>query len=136
MLAVKGVGVDAVDDFAPVAGPVAVNPLEVHRSGVVKLTLALAVVVEREVNIHRIAEDGTVTDENGTYTIDENDKTIDIDVDVICANTWIGTKSGKLKILALDNDGLRIALPNGDGYAYSLNYYSERKREFDDATPC
>ena len=47
MLAVKGVGVDAVDDFAPVAGPVAVNPLEVHRSGVVKLTLALAVVVER-----------------------------------------------------------------------------------------
>lgn len=88
-----------------------------------------------KVNIHRIAEDGTVTDETGTYTINENDKTIDIDVDVICANTWIGTKSGKLKILALDNDGLRIALPNGDGYAYSLNYYSERKREFDDATP-
>lgn len=88
-----------------------------------------------KVNIHRIAEDGTATDETGTYTIDETDKTIDIDINVLCANTWIGTKSGKLKILALDNDGLRIALPNGDGYAYSLNYYSERKREFDDATP-
>lgn len=83
--------------------------------------------------IHRIAEDGTVTDETGTYSVDENDKTITIDIDILHGNTWIGTKKGKLNILALDNDGLRIALPDGD-YGYAINYYSERKREFDDAT--
>lgn len=83
-----------------------------------------------KVNIHRIAEDGTVTDETGNYTIDENEKAIDIDIPVLCANTWVGTKSGKLKILALDADGLRIALPNGDGYAYSVNYFNENKRGF------
>lgn len=87
-----------------------------------------------KVNIHRIAEDGTVTDETGDYTIDESAKTIDINVDVLCGNTWLGTKQGKLNILSLTTDGLQIALPDGD-YGYSLNYYSERKREFDDATP-
>lgn len=51
---------------------------------------------------------------------------IDIDIDVLCANTWIGTKSGKLNILSLTADGLQIALPDGD-YGYSLNYYSQAK---------
>lgn len=78
------------------------------------------------VNIHRIAEDGTVTDETGKFTIDEANKVIDIDIDVLCANTWIGTKSGKLNILSLTADGLQIALPDGD-YGYSLNYYSQAK---------
>lgn len=86
------------------------------------------------VNIHRIAEDGTVTDETGTYTIDEKNVVLNIDVNILCGNTWLGNKSGALKILALDNDGLRIAIPDGD-YGYAVNYYSERKREFDDAVP-
>lgn len=82
------------------------------------------------VNIHRIAEDGTVTDETGKFTIDEANKVIDIDIDVLCANTWIGTKSGKLNILSLTADGLQIALPDGD-YGYSLNYYSQAKADAD-----
>lgn len=85
------------------------------------------------VNIHRIAEDGTVTDDKGKYTVDTKAKTITIDKDVLAANTWLGTKSGTLNILTLTDDQLQIALPAGDGtYAYSLNYYSEAKRQKDD----
>lgn len=86
------------------------------------------------VNIHRIAEDGTVTDETGKFTIDEADKVIDIDLNVLCANTWLGTKKGKLNILSLTADGLQIALPDGD-YGYSLNYYSQTKADADAQIP-
>lgn len=86
------------------------------------------------VNIHRIAEDGTVTDETGKFTIDEADKVIDIDLDLLCANTWLGTKKGKLNILSLTADGLQIALPDGD-YGYSLNYYSQTKADADAQIP-
>ena len=82
------------------------------------------------VNIHRLTDDGTATDESGKYTIDETNKVIDIDINVLCANTWLSTKKGKLNILSLTSDGLQIALPDGD-YGYSLNYYSESKRKTD-----
>ncbi len=84
------------------------------------------------VNIHRIAEDGTVSDEVANYSIDENAKTITIDKDVIAANTWLGTKSGTLNILSLNDNQLQIALPDG-AYGYSLNYYSDSKRIADEA---
>lgn len=84
------------------------------------------------VNVHRIAEDGTVTDEVGTFTIDEVEKTITIDVDVIHGNTWLPSKKGTLKILTLTEYGTQIMLDAGDGtYGYALNYYSERKVEAD-----
>ena len=60
---------------------------------------------------------------------------IDIDINVLCANTWVAVKSGKLNILSLTSDGLQIALPNNDGYAYSVNYYSQRKAEADTKIP-
>lgn len=71
------------------------------------------------VNIHRLTDDGVATDETGKYTIDEANKVIDIDINVLCANTWVAGKSGKLNILSLTSDGLQIALPNTDEYAYS-----------------
>lgn len=37
------------------------------------------------VNIHRIAEDGTVTDETTKFTIDEANKVIDIDINTCFA---------------------------------------------------
>ena len=37
--------------------------------------------------------------------------------------------------MTLTSDGLQIALPNGDGYAYSVNYYSQRKAEADAMIP-
>ena len=85
------------------------------------------------VNIHRLTDDGVATDETGKYTIDEANKVIDIDINVLCANTWV--KSGKLNILSLTSDGLQIALPNTDEYAYSVNYYSQRKAEADAKIP-
>ncbi|MBQ7420252.1 MAG: hypothetical protein IJV17_05890 [Prevotella sp.] len=84
-----------------------------------------------KVFIHRLTDDGQATDEEGTFTIDETNKTVTIDINILCANTWIGTKSGTLHILALDEDGLRIALPADNTYAYSLNYYSQAKAEKD-----
>lgn len=90
------------------------------------------------VNIHRgvVGDDSKVAsyvDETGHFTIDESDMTINIDVDVICGHTWLGTKQGKLKILELTDEGMRIALPSGDGYAYAVNYYNEEKRAADEA---
>jgi len=86
--------------------------------------------------VHRIAEDGTVTDETGTYTVDEANMTVTVDKDVINGNTWLGTKSGTLNILTLTDNQLQIALPAGDGtYAYSVNFYSETKRQADSAIP-
>ena len=67
--------------------------------------------------------------------IDEANKVIDIDINVLCANTWVAGKSGKLNILSLTSDGLQIALPNTDEYAYSVNYYSQRKAEADAKIP-
>ncbi|MCS3252093.1 hypothetical protein NXX19_04865 [Bacteroides ovatus] len=87
------------------------------------------------VNIHRLTGEGVSTDETGRYTINEADKVIDIDINVLCADTWVAGKSGKLNILTLTSDGLQIALPNGDGYAYSVNYYSQRKAEADAMIP-
>lgn len=87
------------------------------------------------VNIHRLTDDGVATDETGKYTIDEENKVIDIDINVLCANTWVAVKSGKLNILSLTSDGLQIALLNNDNYAYSVNYYSQRKAEADTKIP-
>lgn len=89
---------------------------------------------EDSIFVHRIAEDGTVTDEKGTYTLDAVNKTINTTVDVLCGNTWIGTKKGKLNILSLTEDGLQIALPDGD-YGYSVNYYSQAKYDKDSQIP-
>lgn len=86
--------------------------------------------------IHRSTDGVTFTDEEGTYTIDETNKTITIDKDVIAGTTRLGTKSGTLNILTLTENQLQIALPAGDGtYAYSVNYYSETKRLADEEIP-
>lgn len=83
--------------------------------------------------VHRIAEDGTVTDEEGTWSLDLDNKTVTVDIDVIAANTWLPNKKGTLKILTMTTDGIQIALDAGDGtYAYALNYYSEAKRLADE----
>ena len=83
--------------------------------------------------IHRLNDDGEATDEEGHFTIDEKNQTITIDINVLCANTWIGTKSGTLNILTLTEDGMQIALPADNTYAYSLNYYSQAKATKDAA---
>lgn len=87
------------------------------------------------VTVHRLDAEGNATDTEGHFTIDEARQTINIDIDVLAADTWLGTKSGKLNILTLTEDGLQIALPADETYAYSLNFYSEAKAEKDAAIP-
>lgn len=73
-------------------------------------------------------------EETGKYTVDELNKTITVDVDVLAAETWLPSKKGTLKILSLTEDGLQIMLDAGDNtYGYSLNYYSEAKRLADES---
>ena len=48
------------------------------------------------VNIHRLTDDGVATDETGKYTIDEANKVIDIDINVLCANTWVAVMKVRL----------------------------------------
>jgi len=81
--------------------------------------------------VHRIAEDGTITDEIAPVVIDEKNKTITTDINVLCANTWVAVKSGTLNILSLTEDGLQIGILNNDDYQYSLNYYSQAKADAD-----
>jgi hypothetical protein len=69
----------------------------------------------------------------GKYTVNEADKSITVDEEIIAANTWLPNKKGELKILSLTEDGMQIMLDGGDGtYGYSLNYYSETKRTADE----
>ncbi len=81
--------------------------------------------------IHRLNDAGEATDQEGHFTIDEQKKTITIDIDVLCANTWVAVKSGTLNILSLDEDGLQIGILNNDDYQYSLNYFSQAKADKD-----
>lgn len=84
------------------------------------------------INVHRIAEDGTVSDETGTYTIDEENKTITTSVELIKANNWNSAK-GTMNILTLTEDGMQILMDGGDGtYGYAMNYYNEQKRIADE----
>lgn len=83
--------------------------------------------------IHRLTDDNKATDETGTFTINERDKTITIDINVLCANTWVAVKSGTLNILSLTEDAMQIGILNNDDYQYSLNYYSQKKADKDAA---
>lgn len=65
--------------------------------------------------------------ENGTFTVNQVDKTITIDIPVLCADTWIGGTKGTLNILSMNEEALQIALVADDTYAYAANYYSETK---------
>lgn len=87
-----------------------------------------------EIGRNKKAENGEVyTDkQTGKFTIDADNKTITIDIPVLCADTWIGGTSGTLKILSLNGDGLQIALPADDTYAYAANYYSDSKKFTDE----
>ena len=83
--------------------------------------------------IHRLDDNGNATDETGTFTVNEQNQTIDISINVLCANTWVAVKSGTLNILSLTEDGLQIGILNNDDYQYSLNYYSQAKADKDAA---
>ena len=80
-----------------------------------------------------MTDDNKATDETGTFTINERDKTITIDINVLCANTWVAVKSGTLNILSLTEDAMQIGILNNDDYQYSLNYYSQKKADKDAA---
>jgi len=79
--------------------------------------------------VHRIAEDGTVSDETGTFTVDEVNKTVTVSIPVICGTTWLANTSGTRNILSLTEYGLQIGLTGTDDYQYAFNYYSQKAKE-------
>lgn len=90
-----------------------------------------------EVGRNKVAESGEVYTEvqTGKFTVDKENKTITIDIPVLCADTWIGGTNGTLNILSLDEEGMQIALVADDTYAYAANYYSDTKRFNDEKIP-
>lgn len=84
------------------------------------------------VTVTRIDAEGKETVESGTYSIDEENKTITVDVELIKASNWNSAK-GTMNILTLTENGLQILMDGGDGtYGYAINYYSETKRVADE----
>ena len=84
------------------------------------------------ITVTRIDAEGNETVENGTYSIDEVNKTITVDVELIKAANWNSAK-GTMNILTLTENGLQILMDGGDGtYGYAINYYSETKRVADE----
>ncbi len=82
--------------------------------------------------VKRIASDGTVTEDKGEITVDEENKTVDMgNVKILCANTWLANTSGVRNILTLTDDGLQIGVVADGTYQYSLNYYSQAKADKD-----
>ena len=89
--------------------------------------------------IKRIADDGTETTENGTYTVDEANKTISLSIDVLGIPKYMAlTKDGKtnLKILSQSAESLQIAILrdpalSGEGACLLSFNYTTKEAYFD-----
>ena len=89
--------------------------------------------------ITRIADDGTETTENGTYTIDEANKTISLSIDVLGIPKYMAlTRDGKtnLKILSQTSESLQIAILRdpelaGEGACLLSFNYTTKEAYFD-----
>ena len=91
------------------------------------------------VTIKRIADDGTETTENGTYTVNETDKTITLSIDLLGIPNYMAlTRDGKtnLKILSLGEETVQIAILrdpelSGEGACLLSFNYTTNEAYFD-----
>lgn len=81
------------------------------------------------VEVHHISADGIETVENGTYTINEDKKSIDFEGVKILAPTnfnegYTSNLTTGVRILSLTDKGLQLGVPrtNGEGGQLSVNY--------------
>ena len=82
------------------------------------------------VTIVRIADDGTETTEEGTYTVDETNKTISLSIDILGPTALTSQASNRrtdLRILSLSDESVQIAIVrDNDPCQLSLNYAADK----------
>jgi len=80
-----------------------------------------------KVKIHQIQADGSYKDSEGTFTVDEKDKTITMTVDPLNPVEYQGgitrTDETKIKVMALTDESLQLGvIRSGDGQLMIYNY--------------
>lgn len=80
-----------------------------------------------KVKVHQVQADGSYKDSEGTFTVDEKDKTITMTIDPLNAVEYIGgitrTDETKIKVMSLSDEALQLGvIRSGDGQLMIYNY--------------
>lgn len=80
-----------------------------------------------KVKVHQVQADGSYKDFEGTFTVDEKDKTITMTIDPLNAVEYIGgitrTDETKIKVMSLSDEALQLGvIRSGDGQLMIYNY--------------
>ena len=80
-----------------------------------------------KVKVHQVQADGSYKDSEGTFTVDEKNKTITMTIDPLNAVEYIGgiTRSDetKIKVMSLSDEALQLGvIRSGDGQLMIYNY--------------
>lgn len=80
-----------------------------------------------KVKVHQVQADGSYKDFEGTFTVDEKDKTITMTIDPLNAVEYIGgitrNDETKIKVMALTDESLQLGvIRSGDGQLMIYNY--------------
>lgn len=82
------------------------------------------------VKVHQIQSDGTYKDSEGTFTIDEKNKVLNLDIDILAPTNYSGEfvsdKKTNIKILSLDDESLQLGVvrtdPSQNPCLLTINY--------------
>ena len=85
------------------------------------------------VKVHQIQSDGTYKDSEGTFTIDEKNKVLNLDIDILAPTNYSGEfvsdKKTNIKILSLDDESLQLGVvrtdPSQNPCLLTINYVSD-----------
>ena len=80
-----------------------------------------------KVKVHQVQADGSYKDSEGTFTVDEKNKTITMTIDPLNAVEYIGgitrTDETKIKVMSLSDEALQFGvIRSGDGQLMIYNY--------------
>ena len=80
-----------------------------------------------KVKVHQVQADGSYKDSEGTFTVDEKNKTITMTIDRLNAVEYIGgitrTDETKIKVMSLSDEALQLGvIRSGDGQLMIYNY--------------
>ena len=80
-----------------------------------------------KVKVHQVQADGSYKDSEGTFTVDEKNKTITMTIDPLNAVEYIGgitrTDETKIKVMSLSDEALQMGvIRSGDGQLMIYNY--------------
>lgn len=80
-----------------------------------------------KVKVHQVQADGSYRDSEGTFTVDEKNKTITMTIDPLNAVEYIGgitrTDETKIKVMSLSDEALQLGvIRSGDGQLMIYNY--------------